>query len=126
MTGLTPQLDLFPLTAAVLSTAACGLLGNFLVLRRLSLMGDAISHGVLPGLVIAMLVTASYSPAAVFAGAAIAGLVTVVLVELVKRVGRVDHGCDVGLIVGEGMDMSGHGIIEQALGQSLPAPVDHQ
>jgi manganese/zinc/iron transport system permease protein len=46
-----------PAAGGVLAAVTCGLLGNFLVLRRLSLMGDAISHSVLPGLVIAFLIT---------------------------------------------------------------------
>ncbi|MEM7228796.1 MAG: metal ABC transporter permease [Planctomycetota bacterium] len=91
-------LDLFPLLAAVLAAVTCALLGNFLVLRRLSLMGDAISHSVLPGLVIAFLVTASRSPLIMLAGAAIAGVITVVLVELVKRLGRVEPGAAMGVV----------------------------
>ncbi len=91
-------LDLFPLAAAVLAAVTCGLLGNFLVLRRLSLMGDAISHGVLPGLVIAFLLSSSRHPLAMFAGAAAAGVATVVLVELVKRFGRVEPGAAMGVV----------------------------
>ena len=90
--------DLFPLLAAVLAALTCGLLGNFLVLRRLSLMGDAISHSVLPGLVIAFLIAASRSPLVMFLGAAVAGVATVVLVELVKRLGRVEPGAAMGVV----------------------------
>ncbi|MEM7623263.1 MAG: metal ABC transporter permease [Planctomycetota bacterium] len=93
-----PRLDLFPLLAAVLAAASCAVLGNFLVLRRISLMGDAISHSVLPGLVIAFLLSASRSPAVMFAGAAVAGLATVALVELVKRLGRVEPGAAMGVV----------------------------
>ena len=49
--NLIPALDLFPLLASVLVLVGCTLLGNFLVLRRQSLMGDALSHTVLPGVV---------------------------------------------------------------------------
>lgn len=91
-------LDLFPLLSAVLAALTCGLLGNFLVLRRLSLMGDAISHSVLPGLVIAFLVTGTRSPLAMFVGAALAGVGTVVLVEAVKRFGRVEPGAAMGVV----------------------------
>lgn len=91
-------LDLFPLLAAVFAAVSCALLGNFLVLRRLSLMGDAISHSVLPGLVIAFLITSTRSPVAMFAGAAIAGIATVVLVEFVKRFGRVESGAAMGVV----------------------------
>jgi len=61
-------------------------------------MGDAISHSVLPGLVIAFLLTTSRHPAAVFAGAALAGVATVVLVELVKKLGRVEPGAAMGVV----------------------------
>lgn len=90
--------DLFPLLAGTFAAMGCGLLGNFLVLRRLSLMGDAISHSVLPGLVIAFLITSTRSPAVMFAGAAAAGIATVVLVELVKNLGRVEPGAAMGVV----------------------------
>ncbi|MEM1097545.1 MAG: metal ABC transporter permease [Planctomycetota bacterium] len=93
-----PALDLFPLAAAVLAVVTCGLLGNFLLLRRQSLMGDAISHAVLPGLVIAFLVTTSRSPLLMFVGASAAGVLTVVLIELVKKLGRVEPGAAMGVV----------------------------
>ncbi|MFG0245816.1 MAG: metal ABC transporter permease [Phycisphaerales bacterium JB052] len=91
-------LDLFPLLAAVFAALVCGLLGNFLVLRRLSLMGDAVSHSVLPGLVIAFMLTDSRNPLVMFLGAAIAGIVTVILVEVVKKYGRVEPGAAMGVV----------------------------
>lgn len=98
MTGFSVALDLFPLLAATLAAIACGILGNFLILRRLSLMGDAISHSVLPGLVIAFMLTATRAPFAMFLGAAGAGLATVVLVELIKRLGKVEPGAAMGVV----------------------------
>ncbi|MEM9802820.1 MAG: metal ABC transporter permease [Planctomycetota bacterium] len=98
MISLDVGLDLFPLLAGTLAAVCCGVLGNFLVLRRLSLMGDAISHSVLPGLVIAFLVTSTRSPLVMFLGAAIAGVATVVLVEVVKRLGRVEPGAAMGVV----------------------------
>lgn len=91
-------LDLFPLLAATSAALLCALLGNFLVLRRLSLMGDAISHAVLPGLVIAFILSSSRSSAAMFLGAAGAGLATVALVEVVKKLGRVEPGAAMGVV----------------------------
>lgn len=90
--------DLFPMSAGVLAALGCGLLGNFLVLRRLSLMGDAISHSVLPGLVVAFLVTSSRGSVPMFIGAAVAGIATVVLVEAVKKLGRVESGAAMGVV----------------------------
>ncbi|MFG0315460.1 MAG: iron chelate uptake ABC transporter family permease subunit, partial [Phycisphaerales bacterium] len=91
-------LDLFPLLAATLAAVCCGLLGNFLLLRKQSLMGDAISHSVLPGLVIAFLLVSTRSPLAMLIGATVAGVITVVLIEFVKRFGRVDPGAAMGVV----------------------------
>jgi len=93
-----PSLDLYPMLAGVLAAVGCALLGNFLVLRRMSLMGDAISHSVLPGLVIAFIVTSSRSPLAMMLGAGVSGVATVLLVELVKRLGRVETGAAMGVV----------------------------
>lgn len=92
------RVDLVPLSAGVLAAMTCALLGNFLVLRRQSLMGDAISHSVLPGLVIAFLVAGSRNPGAMFLGAATAGIATAVLVELVRTLGRVEPGAAMGVV----------------------------
>ncbi len=98
MSAFSLSLDLFPLLAAVFAAVSCAVLGNFLVLRRLSLMGDAISHSVLPGLVIAFIITGSRNPLPMFVGAALAGIGTVVLVELIKRLGRVEPGAAMGVV----------------------------
>ena len=68
--------DLFPLTAGVLAALCCGLLGNHLILRQQSMMGDAISHAVLPGLVGAFVLSGSRNPAIMFFGAAGSAIVT--------------------------------------------------
>lgn len=91
-------LDLFPLLAATLAAVSCGLLGNFLLLRKQSMMGDAISHSVLPGLVIAFLIASTRSPLVMLTGATIAGVLTVVLIEFVKRFGRVEPGAAMGVV----------------------------
>ncbi|MEM1071932.1 MAG: metal ABC transporter permease [Planctomycetota bacterium] len=98
MIALDPGADLFPLIAAVLAAGSCALLGNYLVLRRLSLMGDAISHSVLPGLVAAFLVTGSRASMPMLFGAAAAGLLTVVLVGAVRRLTRVEPGAAMGVV----------------------------
>jgi manganese/zinc/iron transport system permease protein len=91
-------LDFFPLLAALLASICCGILGNFLVLRKQSMMGDAISHSVLPGLVIAFLIASTRSPIIMLAGALAAGIVTVILIEFVKRIGRVEPGAAMGVV----------------------------
>lgn len=63
---------------------SCGLVGNYLILRRLSLVGDAMSHSVLPGIVLAF-VFAQGNGFWVFVGAILAGLLTAVLIEWLHR-----------------------------------------
>lgn len=110
--------DLFPLLACTLAAICCGLLGNFLVLRKQSLMGDAISHSVLPGLVIAFLVAAKINPYIMFAGAALAGVATVVLIEVVKKVGKVEPGAAMGVVFSI-MFALGVLLIEQAAARNI-------
>jgi len=57
-----------------LVTLACGLVGNYLILRRMALVGDAIRHSVLPGIAIAFLLSNSRGTTAMFAGALAAGV----------------------------------------------------
>lgn len=91
-------IDLPPLLAALFASLSCAILGNFLVLRRASLMGDAIAHAVLPGIVIGFMVTNSRSELAVFIGAALAGIIAVVLIESIKRLGKVEAGASMGVV----------------------------
>jgi manganese/zinc/iron transport system permease protein len=76
----------------------CALVGTFLVLRRMSLMGDAISHSVLLGIVAVFFLTGSRSPFLAVIGAGAVGLLTVSLVELVYRTGRVKEDAAIGLV----------------------------
>lgn len=98
------SLDVPPLMAVIFAALSCGLLGNFLVLRKQSLMGDAIAHAVLPGLVLAFLVTAALGhperardPLIMAIGAAASGIVTVLLIEVIRRYGRVESGAAMGV-----------------------------
>ena len=96
--NLIPALDLFPLLASVLVLVGCTLLGNFLVLRRQSLMGDALSHTVLPGVVGAYLVLGSRDPLGLFLGALVSGLLTVTCIEALKRFGRIESNTAMGVV----------------------------
>ena len=78
--------------------AACALPGTFLVLRRMSLMSDAITHTVLLGIVLAFFVVEDLSSPLLIAGAAAVGLLTVYLVELLKRSGLVAEDAAIGLV----------------------------
>jgi manganese/zinc/iron transport system permease protein len=92
------MLDLPPLLAAMLAGGTCGLLGSFLVLRRESLVGDALSHAVLPGIVLGFAVTGARAGLPMLAGAMLAGLAAVALIALVQKLARLDPGAAIGAV----------------------------
>lgn len=77
--------------------AACGLVGNYLILRRMALVGDAISHSVLPGLAIGFLLANSRNSTVMFLGALGAGVVTTFIIELIHRKSRVKQDAAIGI-----------------------------
>ncbi|MBX3727640.1 MAG: metal ABC transporter permease [Candidatus Sumerlaeia bacterium] len=93
-----PEIDGWIVAAAALSAMSCALLGNFLVLRRLSMMGDALSHAALPGLVVAFLLVGSRDSLPMFLGALAIGIVTAMLVQAVTRFGQLDEGASMGVV----------------------------
>lgn len=80
-----------------LITSACGLIGNYLILRRMALVGDAISHSILPGLAIAFLFSQSLKTLPMFVGALTAGILTTVLIELIHKKTRVKQDAAIGI-----------------------------
>jgi len=92
------QLSLAPILIGVLSAVACAIPGNFLILRRQALIGDAISHVVLPGIVVAFLVTGAVAAVPMLLGAAGAALVAVILIEAVRRLGNIEPGAAMGVV----------------------------
>src|SRR5690606_9268073 len=79
----------YGLTGAVLLGLTCGLLGGFIVLRRLSLMGDTLGHAVLPGVALAYLVVGVKAVGPLLLGAALAGMAGVAVVWLIARYSRI-------------------------------------
>lgn len=77
---------------------ACALVGCFLVLRRMSMMGDALSHAVLPGLVVAFLLSGSMGIVPLFLGAAAVGLLTTFLTQTLHQYGRVPSDASMGVV----------------------------
>lgn len=80
-----------------LVATACGLVGNYLILRRMALVGDAISHSVLPGLAVAFLLSQSRGTAAMFLGALTAGILTTVIIEVIHKKSRVKQDSAIGI-----------------------------
>jgi len=85
------------LTGVLLSTA-CALIGCFLVLRRMAMMADAISHAILPGLVAGYFLAQGPSAPAGFAGAVLAAVATVTLVEVLRNSGQVSDQSAIGIV----------------------------
>jgi len=92
------QTDLAAILTATLCAITCAVLGTFLLLRRQALMGDAISHAVLPGLAAAFILSQTRDPFPMFLGAAAAGVLTAVLSDLVRRYARVEPGAAMGVV----------------------------
>lgn len=84
------------ITASVISIS-CGLLGSFLVLRKMAMLGDAISHAVLPGIVIAFMVSGSRDNIPMLIGAAIIGLITTVIIEVLHKKARLQEDAAIGV-----------------------------
>ena len=91
-------LDFWIVSAGMLASVSCALLGNFLVLKRMSMMGDAISHSVLPGLAIAFLLTSSKASFSMFIGAAVLGVITSILTQWIHKHGNVEQGASMGVV----------------------------
>ncbi len=93
----------YTLRTVALGTAVLGLvsgtLGAFAFLRRQSLIGDAISHAALPGVVLAFMLTGIKGPAVLMAGAAAAGIAGVLLVIAVTRSTRIKQDAALGIIL---------------------------
>jgi manganese/zinc/iron transport system permease protein len=90
--------DLHIILVGTLCAMACALPGTFLLLRRMSMMGDAISHAVLPGLAIAFLVSGTRTSWWMFFGAAIAGVLTALFTQWITRFGKVERGAAMGIV----------------------------
>lgn len=92
------ELDGWIVAAGILCAVAASLLGNFLVLRKTSLLGDAISHAVLPGLAAAFLITGSRHSLPMFVGAALVGVLTAAMTQWIRDSGKVDEGASMGVV----------------------------
>ncbi len=90
--------DLWIVLIGILSSVCCAIPGCFLLLRRMSMMGDAISHAVLPGLAMAFILTGSRTSIVMFVGAGVVGILTAVFTQWISRFGNVDRGAAMGIV----------------------------
>jgi len=85
------------ISTGALVAMSCGLLGAFLILRKMAMVGDAISHAVLPGIVLAYLVAESRAALPMLIGAAALGVLTTVLIEWLYRSARLQSDASIGI-----------------------------
>ena len=83
---------------AVLLGVCCGMLGSFVVLRRQSMLGDAIGHAVLPGVCLGFLLAGGRNTPFLLAGAALAGVVASALIQLLQRTTPLKSGETMGVV----------------------------
>ncbi|WP_019635888.1 metal ABC transporter permease [Paenibacillus fonticola] len=89
--------DFWIILTGTLVAATSGILGCFLVLRKMSLVGDAISHSVLPGIAIAFMISGSRDSLLMMFGAAVLGLITVFLIQLLQQ-GGLQSDASIGIV----------------------------
>ena len=81
-----------------LVSCCCGLVGCFVILRRMALVGDAISHSLLPGITLAFLITQSRATLPMMIGAMAAGILTVALIEAIRYSSRIKPDAAIGIV----------------------------
>ncbi len=118
------QFSLTPILIGIFASIACALPGNFLILRKQALIGDAISHVVLPGIVVAFLVTGTVATVPMLLGAGGAAIVAVVLIEAIRRMGRIEPGAAMGVTFTT-LFAGGVLLLEQSDTSSVHLDVEH-
>ncbi len=89
----------YALIGSILLGITCGLLGSFIVVRKMALVGDALSHAVLPGVALGFLWNTSKDPLAIFLGATVAGLAGAFAVGLIKQTTRLKEDTALGMVL---------------------------
>ncbi|SKC83183.1 metal ABC transporter permease [Ohtaekwangia koreensis] len=89
--------DLSIIFTASLVASSCALLGCFLILRKMAMVGDAISHAVLPGIVIAFLISGSRDSMTMLIGAGLIGVLTTFLIEFLHKKAKLQTDASIGV-----------------------------
>lgn len=91
-----PQIEIQLIASLV--AIACAIPGVFLVLRKMAMISDAISHSILPGIVVGFFITQDLNSPLLIILAALTGIITVVLVEYIQKTGLVKEDTAIGLV----------------------------
>jgi ABC-type Mn2+/Zn2+ transport system permease subunit/Mn-dependent DtxR family transcriptional regulator len=87
------------LGGSLLLGLSCGLLGSFIVVRKMALVGDTLSHAVLPGVALGFLWTSTKNPLVILIGATLAGLLGTVVVDALRRTTKLKEDAALGLVL---------------------------
>lgn len=90
-------IDLWIILTGCFVAIPCALLGCYLILRKMVMIGDAISHAVLPGIVIAYLLTGTFDSFVMLIGASLTGLATTALIEFFHTKGQLQKDASIGV-----------------------------
>ncbi|MBE2181216.1 MAG: metal ABC transporter permease [Chthoniobacterales bacterium] len=107
----------YALLGSMLLGICCGLMGAFLVVRKLSLLGDALSHAVLPGVALGFLWGMTKDPLAIFIGATVAGLLGAGTVQLLRHTTRHKEDASIGFVLAS---FFGVGVCLMTMIQNVP------
>ena len=118
------SLSLVPILIGICVSIACALPGNFLLLRGQALIGDAISHVVLPGIVLAFVLTGVIQSTTMLTGAAVAAVVSMAAIEGIRRMGRIEPGAAMGVVF-TAMFAAGVLMLEQSDTSGVHLDVEH-
>lgn len=102
---------------SVLLGILCGVLGSFAVLRKQSLLGDGISHGALPGICAAFLITLCKNEEILLLGALAGGVISLCLITLITRFSKIKFDCALAMVLSV---MFGLGLVFLTFAQKLP------
>ncbi|WP_425618656.1 metal ABC transporter permease [Anatilimnocola sp. NA78] len=92
------KIALRTIAVGVVANVMCALVGTYLVLRRMSLLGDAISHAVLPGIALAVIFTGTVAGWPILAGAMLVGVLTALAAQGLQGFGQVSEDSSLGVV----------------------------
>lgn len=87
----------FIILTGALVAMTCALLGSFLLLRKMAMLGDAISHAVLPGIVLAFMISGSRDNTIILLGASLAGVLVTLLIEFFHKKVQLQEDASIGI-----------------------------
>tara|TARA_Y100000385_G_scaffold137337_1_gene142708 strand:+ start:1147 stop:2007 length:861 start_codon:yes stop_codon:yes gene_type:complete len=89
--------DFYIILTACLVAINCAIMGSFLVMRKMVMIGDAISHAVLPGIFFAYIISGSTSSLPILVGAASSGILATIIIEWFTQKARLQSDASIGV-----------------------------